>query len=575
MWVNRMRHPAVNTTAISRQLSGTGLRSTATLRRRHYASNQRETAAGHPQSSNWFRNSLVFAAGGTAAFFIYSYATSTGESEFLKSLPDSSRSIEDLSAQYVQRKRSLKSPGLYIWGTNEYKVVDPDAKESVVKHPRRLPYFDNHVLKDLKLGETSGAAITENGDLVQWGKGYSETDFKPTKTLAGKNLISLSMSHDRIVALSSDGKVYSLPISSHDQSSGRKSDEKSWVPFWTGKASLSYRLIQPSLKLGEKVTTISGGQEHVLLLTSSGRVFSAAASTENFPTFGQLGIAGLTWATRPQGPVDAPHEVKTPNGVKITQIATGDYHSLLLTKEGDVLAFGDNSLGQLGMGFDAAKPFRDTPTQVPIRGLYRESGQLPQATGIAAGGANSFFLVDVRQTGPTQDQKGAGKVTCDIWTCGRGIWGALGNGKWTHLQDRPIKLKALSGLVEYDEATKGLLPIRLNDISIGTTHVSAILDNLTHLNRASTSTLEGPDDAGLDVVWWGGNEHFQLGTGKRSNLSKPAHINAPPEPTPDGDKRVARLQILPRHRGTVAGRNVSMRQRVECGRHISAIYSGF
>ncbi|KAL4946137.1 hypothetical protein BDV06DRAFT_208958 [Aspergillus oleicola] len=554
MWVNRVRQPAVNATAITRHFRTAGLRRTAAIGRRRYASNAREELESQPPPKNWFTNSLALAGTATAAFLIYSYATKPDDSEFLKSLPSSSKSIEHLSTQYVQKKRSLQSPGVYVWGTNEYKVVAPESKESVIKTPRRLSYFDNHVLRDLKLGETSGAAIIENGDLVQWGKGHSETDFRPSKTLTGKNLKSLSMSHDRIIALSSDGTIYSLPISKHEQESGRKVVEKSWVPTWNSKAALSYRLIQPSLKLGEKVTAISGGLEHVILLTSSGRVFSAAASSENYPTFGQLGIAGLNFATRQKGPVDAPHEVKTPNGAKVTQIATGDYHSLLLTKEGDVLAFGDNSFGQLGMKFEPSAPFRDTPTPVLIGSLYGGEN-LPQATGIAAGGANSFFTVDVQQAGPTQDLKGAGKVTSDIWTCGRGIWGALGNGKWTHLQDRPIKVKTLSGLVEYDEKTQGLLPIRLSDISVGTTHVAAILGNQTHLNQASTSALDKVEEAGFDVVWWGGNEHFQLGTGKRSNLSKPTHINIPPESKSDDDKELARLQIMPSHCGSVNSKN--------------------
>jgi nucleolar protein 9 len=270
--------------------------------------------------------------------------------------------------------------------------------------------------------------------------------------------------------------------------------------------------------------------------------------------------------------VDAPHEIKTPNDAKVKQLATGDYHSLLLTKDGDVLVFGDNSFGQLGVQFDPSLPFRDRPVQLPIRSLYRDGPRFPQATGVAAGGANSFFTVDVQQVGPTDDLKAAGRVTSDIWTCGRGIWGALGNGKWTHLQDHPIKLKTLSGLVEYDEVTKALMPIRLSDISVGTTHVAAILSNQAHLNRSSASSLETADDAGLDVVWWGGNEHFQLGSGKRSNLSTPTHINVPPEAGSD-DKKPARLQMMPRHRGKAGGRNVNMRQRVECGRHISAIYS--
>ncbi|KAL3475036.1 hypothetical protein BJX99DRAFT_247813 [Aspergillus californicus] len=566
MWTTRVRKPTTGTFVVSRQLRRSSLRSTAALGRRYYASNERDNLESHPPPANWFRNSLGLAVTATAAFLIYSYATRPDDSEFLKSLPDSSKSIEDLSAQYVQKKRGLKSPGIYLWGTNEYRVVDPESKVSVIKTPRRMPYFDGQVLRDLKLGETSGAAITESGDLVQWGKGFSGVHYKPTKTLTGKNLTSLSMSHDRILALSSDGNVYSLPISSHDQASGQKLNEKSWLPFWGGQAGISYRLIQPSLKFGEKVSSISGGLEHVLLLTSSGRVFSAAASTENYPTFGQLGIPGLAWATRPKGPVDICHEIKTPSGSKVAQIASGDYHSLMLTKEGEVLGFGDNSFGQLGMQFDPSLPFIDRPASVPIKTLYRDGSVLPRVTGVVAGGANSFFTVDVRQAGPTQDSKEAGKITSDIWTCGRGIWGALGNGKWTHVQDHLTKVKALSGLIEYDEATQALLPIRLNDISVGTTHVAAVLGNQAHLN-SSSSSLEKADDVGLDVVWWGGNEHFQLGTGKRSNLSKPTHINIAPEDASDDDKELARLQILPTRRGTVGKRSVNMRQRVEIFSH--------
>jgi len=37
------------------------------------------------------------------------------------------------------------------------------------------------LLRDLKLDEKSGAAIEENGDLIQWGKGSQKTDFQPTR----------------------------------------------------------------------------------------------------------------------------------------------------------------------------------------------------------------------------------------------------------------------------------------------------------------------------------------------------------------------------------------------------------
>ncbi|KAJ5095360.1 hypothetical protein NUU61_004716 [Penicillium alfredii] len=547
---------------------------------RHSLNPPRRFASGTSQkpssSSHWFRNSLGFAVAGTAVFLGYTYGIDNWKEMWVDSSGTKETiDVNDLRSQFVQEKRSLKSPGVYIWGSNVYRVTDPDSKDINIKVPRRFKYFDGQVLKDFKVDEKSGAAITENGDLVQWGKGFSEHDFKPTTTLTGKNLVSLSMSENRIVALSSGGTVYSLPISKQDQAAGPKARESSWVPFWAGQAKMSYRILKPGLKLGERVTAVSSGQEHVLLLTSSGRVFSAAASTDNYPSLGQLGVPGLTWSTRPSGPVDTCHEISVLKGAKITQIASGDYHSLALSKDGRLFGFGDNSFGQLGVEFEPEFPSKDTPFLLPLSQLYKGNTYLPKITGIAAGGANTFFTVDAtRVVGPGEeaaDVRDLGHVTADTWACGRGIWGTLGNGRWIHLQDSPTKVKMLSGVGEYDEKTKQVAPIRLRTISVGTTHVSAVMDNHTHLSASTTESLDNSQDWGYDVLWWGGNENFQLGTGKRSNLSKPSYINAPPERK--SKEAEARLQIMPRHKGRVGNRTVSMEQRVECGRHVSAIYS--
>ncbi|KAE8152704.1 regulator of chromosome condensation 1/beta-lactamase-inhibitor protein II [Aspergillus avenaceus] len=578
MWSTRARQPATNIATILRRLPRTTTRPTVVPWRRCYANNS-QRGSEQSRSSHWLRTSLGLAGTGAAAFLAYTYATTDkAETPSDSKVKDLSQVTDPLGSEYVQHKRSLKSPGVYVWGANSHRVADPGSKEKTIKTPRRLSYFDGQVLRDLKLSDKSGAAIAENGDLIQWGKGYSESDYKPTKTLTGKNLTSLCMSSDRILALSSDGNVYSLPIARDDQCGGRKPNEKSWVPFWSGTANVSYRALQPSLKLGEKFTSIKGGLEHALLLTNYGRVFSVASSTESYPSFGQLGVPGLTWATRPKGPVDMCHEIQALKGIKITQIAAGDYHSAVLSKDGSLFTFGDNSFGQLGMEFDSSIPYCDAPTPVPIRSLYKGNIWFPKVTGIAAGGANSFFTVDAQRiVGPGENPSAVrdlDRITADTWTCGRGIWGALGTGKWTHMQDAPTKVRSLSGLFEYEERSKGLTPIRLRDISVGTTHVSAIMNNNTHVDTKPSSSLDDTKDVGFDVLWWGGNEHFQLGTGKRSNQSKPTYIHAPAEGgKEDANSEEARLQIMPRHKGKAGSRTVSMEQRVECGRHISAIYS--
>ncbi|MCJ1294310.1 hypothetical protein MMC34_005868 [Xylographa carneopallida] len=485
---------------------------------------------------------------------------------------------DSISSQHLQVKKSWENPGVYAWGSNSGRVAAPDSDEAFVKSPRRIPYFDGVLLRDMKLDRNFGAAITEHGDLLQWGSDFSAESRQPITTLKGKNLTQIQISRDRVVALSSSGKVYTLPVSQPDQLSGPKPQESSWIPFMSSTSPISYRMIQTP----EKVTSIASGLDHVLLLTSSGRLFTAASSSTEFPSKGQLGIPGLTWTHRPEGPYDQPHEITTLRGFNIRHIAAGDYHSLAVDGEGRVFAFGDNSLGQLGFDPNAESPYIDSPSLLPITKLYAGASQTPRVTSIAAGGVNSYFTIDAtRVAAPGEDPsgiRGIGRVTSDTWACGQGTWGGLGNGRWTHVQGSPIKLKALSGLFEYDEPTATVIPIRLAHLSVGSTHASATMNNVTHVGAHSGSS-ENDTNWGADVLWWGGNEYYQLGTGKRNNVAQPLYIRPLDAVEKKGkekekEKEELRFQITPRGRIKVNGRWVEMEQRVECGRFVSAIYSG-
>ena len=489
-----------------------------------------------------------------------------------------------ISSQHLQVKKSWENPGVYAWGSNSGRVVAPDSDEAVIKQPRRIPFFDGVLLRDIKLDKEFGVAITEKGDLLQWGIGFSTDTRQPTPTLTGKGLTSITISKDRIIALASDGKVYSLPVSHEDQLTGFRPMESSWMPFWSSRANVSYRLLQPqNMGWWEKVSSISSGLEHVLLLTSNGRLFSAASSSDEFPSRGEMGVPGLSWSTRPPGPYDQPHEITTLRGFEIVQIATGDFHSVVLDKEGRAFAFGDNSSGQLGFDPSGESPYIDAPSLLPISRLYSGSSLSPRVTSVFAGGSNSFFTVDatrVAQPGEASAaQVGLGRITADTWASGQGILGTLGTGRWTHIQGTPTKIKALSGLFEFDESSDTVAPIRLKRLSVGSTHASATMDNVTHVKAGTSSSTDSRNDTnwGADVLWWGGNENYQLGMGKRNNLALPGYIaplDAAAEKATGQRREEHRFQITPRHKVNVNGRKVNMEQRVECGRMVSAVYSG-
>ncbi|KAK8022468.1 protein FMP25- mitochondrial [Apiospora rasikravindrae] len=506
------------------------------------------------------------------------------EYEKARPRPESKEDNRDLiSSQHLQVKKSWEDPGVYAWGSNEGRVAAPDMADSSIKTPRRIKYFDGQLLRDIKLDREFGAAITEKGDLVQWGTAFSKEDPQPKPTLKGKDLTKLAISRDRILALGKNGTIYSVPVSGSDQASTAKTESSSWTSFWSSPSSASYRKIEiPSLGWGEGIADIASGLEHALILTTKGRVFSAASSTSDYPSKGQLGIPGLTWTTRPQGPYDAPHEISTLKGFNITQVAAGDYHSLALEKAGRVFVFGDNTSGQLGFEAEREIPYVDGPIPLPFSKIYAGTAQVPRVTSIAAGATK------VASQSGQSDQSVAlapardlGRVTADTWATGAGIYGSLGNGKWTHVTLGPTKIRPLSGLYEWDEHTKSIVPIRLARLSVGATHAAAVMANETSVGATNTSS-ENDINWGADVLFWGGNEHYQLGTGKRNNVNTPMYIGPLDGGLGDDLKgrkgEEHRLQITPRTTARLGpdgkGRKVSLEQRVECGRFVTAVYSG-
>lgn len=134
------------------------------------------------------------------------------------------------------------------------------------------------------------------------------------------------------------------------------------------------------------------------------------------------------------------------------------------------------------------------------------------------------------------------------------------------------------------------MPIRLRGLSVGATHVAAVMGGVD---------AAGEMQYGRDVLWWGNNEFYQLGTGRRSNTSVPVYIPVlegagvrAGEMTGSsssgegrrsgvvgggemgsgrfmGGRQVHRFQVAPG--GKVGGRMVE--QRVVCGRGNSAVWS--
>ena len=122
---------------------------------------------------------------------------------------------------------------------------------------------------------------------------------------------------------------------------------------------------------GKVLIGIAAGARHSLALSSDGLVFAWGDNT-----YGQLGNGGTSASNLPV----AVNRSGALAGKSVVAIAAGDEHSLALCSDGTVVSWGNNEQGRLGNGFTAHS---SVPVAVSLQG----------ATSIAAGAAHSLAIL--------------------------------------------------------------------------------------------------------------------------------------------------------------------------------------
>ncbi|KDN49438.1 hypothetical protein RSAG8_02140, partial [Rhizoctonia solani AG-8 WAC10335] len=452
----------------------------------------------------------------------------------------------------------------YVWGSNKYNLLVPGSGKDTIRTPEEVLSWTGVALRDLAFHEKHAACVDAAGDVYQWGDAYyGERDAGggPQRALSGKNISQVALSATRVFALSEKaGKVYVLSQAAEKQRKADHATSSSWSlgSLLGGNSSVDYL---DKLNRGEKFTSISAGRDHLIALTSQGRAFALPVSL-SANTYGQLGFRKFTLPdataenppAAPRVPIELtpraledPHAFATPfvrtgnmgsstyvdpgigfcdmlfeipslKGLKIVQALAGDRCSYVRTEEGRVLAWGANTSGQLGLGATAVTEAVTIPTEVVLSRNY-PGGSSVRCTGMASGGDLAYFMVDVIAPGNIP--------SADVLACGMGQWGSLGNGQFLQAQGAPVKVKSVSGITEYNEATRSIQPLKLRSIS-----VSPAPQTSHTLLTLSTGTLgeapgkHGAHPVGHDVLVLGYNVDGQLGNGKRANLCVPSHVAA-------------------------------------------------
>src|SRR5450756_2579326 len=216
-------------------------------------------------------------------------------------------------------------------------------------------------------------ALTSSGQVLAWG--YNFNGQLGNGTTADSSIpVAVSLPSGTTVTAIAGGGQHSLALTSAGQvlAWGYNSDGE----LGNGTTTNSSTPVAVSLPSGTTVIAIAGGGQHSLALTSSGQVLAWG-----FNYSGQLGNG--TTSTTGCFCISTPVAVSLPSGTTVTAIAGGGSHSLALTSNGQVLAWGYNGEGELGNGTTTIQS--NTPVAVSL-----PSGTT--VTAIAGGFSHSLAL---------------------------------------------------------------------------------------------------------------------------------------------------------------------------------------
>ena len=297
---------------------------------------------------------------------------------------------------------------LYTWGAGHAGQLGQESRAD-----SKLPRLVMTGVHEVHCGMEHTAALTNDGEVWTFGSG-DEGQLGTAQTvsltpeavedLIGKTMVGLASGDFHVLAWTDDGKLYAWGQNDAGQ-------------LGIGSTDVSPRpvLVGGALE-GHKVVGASAGSDWSMAVTEDGNVFVWGSNE-----YGKLGLGS-------EDDEDAPVKAASLSGQGVVRVSAGANHGLALTRDGTVLAWGDNVKGQLGSkanGRSAPAPVGTLPSEAHF-------------TAIAAGTAHSLAICD----------------SGDIYAWGTAKYGAAGEGVLFTGQDKYLPTVVDEGMAAGDRHAK-------------------------------------------------------------------------------------------------------------------------
>jgi alpha-tubulin suppressor-like RCC1 family protein len=226
---------------------------------------------------------------------------------------------------------------LYSFGAGDDGKLGHGDKLSIFQ-PKVVSALFGQRIAVVSANDTHSVVVTATGVVQSFGFGRNgrlghgdeanQLLPKPIAALAGRRITSVSAGAQCTFVCSSGGSVWSFGYGADGQ-------------LGHGPDTLGDQLVPKRLACfhDTKVERASVGDRHTLLVTEGGVLYSFGTGES-----GQLGDGDGV------GRVMTPQPVAAMAGVKVSRVAAGYEHSLVIAAEGSVYSFGSGASGQLGTG---------------------------------------------------------------------------------------------------------------------------------------------------------------------------------------------------------------------------------